>query len=902
MRFISNIVRGGCGVARALLVALVLSGCAGSSREPADPAARVELLAPSATNEATAAYIKLARVAFPKVELVATLSRPAESGPSPVLLVVQPARLDPAQWPTLRQRVEEGTPVLFWGPHPWTTLSPATTTPAAWQPMTDYFDSPAARLRWLDNGETVPLLASVQSPLPQPLYARVTASGALRWLPLVETEDQERQALAWPASLWVETQPPARARYWGWLGLEAVEPHRKVVVDVLRQAVRRLQRGCFILPAEVMPAVLEGGQRLEVAIRVARPVGGPADARVTAELIEEGGRSVRRVSAAAQEVTQLNLGLLPRLPERHRDYVLRVKLESGAEQVLDQMDREFRVLAEAPPPVLDRIGMVGSGFTAGRRPFFVLGAELALPGTAPGVAAGEARTVLDPEVFEPVAVRRELQRAQVAGIQVLHVPLERATQVPALRWLLTEMRPLSLRLQLQVAGLDPLDLDLERGRALLEEARVADDPLIFALEVGGRPYLGSFTARRAWDAAWLEWLQEQYGSLAHAEQVWGQPVWLYDGQPCGPPDEALARAGASSPALRAYRRFVDDLISRRTGDIRRLLDALGWRALVGLRRGWGGPPEEFPLDAISGVVHANFISLDVDGLLADAGALARADHTTAYARGVGAIRPVLWRSVGAEAGVPSGDGAARQQAEQTQALLDAALRSHVAGVQVSVLAGGWRPRAGGDFGLTFADGRWRPAGDQVRRFNLRVRREVTPPPSWKDAVADRDADARGVYGWLMTHESGKKADEVRRPGWNHSTLDAPLTALGGAPFDAPGPWSALNAEWGALRTASQEVARVSGAPVSVPVRSALDVEVINTGSARWSSAGARRPGAIWVRVTREGAREQWLPVSETPAGQRAVVKWLPADPGRWEWRMWNWDRGGFGERLLLDVQ
>jgi hypothetical protein len=869
-------------LALSLLLLAGATGCPAFRPAPTVSSERVELVLPRATNEATTAYIKLARTAFPKAELYPALSRLGGAGSRPVLVVIQPAQLDPIQWPALRQSLEAGTPVLFWGHHPWATLDEADRAAAGWRPVRDLFESAASRIRWLDNREVTPWTAAVQSPFPRSLHEGISDAGSLRWVPLVETEDQDGTARAWPVSLWVEAHPSAPARCWGWMGVEAAGVPRKTVVDLLRLTVQRLQAGCFILPTEVAPVVYEGGHRLEVSIRVASPPARLANLRVAAELIEDGGRSVRRVTAPAQDMVTLSLGLLPRLSARYRDYSLRVKLESVEDRVLDQMEREFRVLANEPPPMADRMAVMGSGFTWGRRPFFVLGAELGPPPAA-----------LDPEVFEPAAVRRELQRALSAGINVVQVNLEHAGQIPALRWLMAEMRPMALRVYLRVAGLDPLDLDLARGRALLEAARVVEDPQVFALEVGARSTLGLAEERRVWDAAWRDWLIEQYGSVDHAENVWGQTVWRHQAQPTGPPDEVLAAAGPGSPALAAYRRFVDDLISRRTGEIRRLLDEMGWRALVGVRRSWGGPPERFPLDAASGVVHADFVSLEVAGLLADEAGRARAAYVTSYARGVGAGKPVLWCSVGAEA------GALDQQAEQMETLLNLALRSHAAGVAVPPLAGGWsRP----DFGLTFPDGRWRPAGDQMRRFNLRVRREVTPPPSWKDAVVERDAEARGFYGWLVTREPASQPDEVRPPGWNQSSLDMNLTALGGTAHQEPGPWSALNAEWGVVRTASQRVARVTGQPVPAPARVAMEVEVWNTGAARWVNAGAREPGAIWVRVSRRGGREQWLPVAETPPGQRAVVKWIPTDPGRWTWRMWNWERGGFGEPLAVEAR
>ena len=105
-----------------------------------------------------------------------------------------------------------------------------------------------------------------------------------------------------------------------------------------------------------------------------------------------------------------------------------------------------------------------------------------------------------------------------------------------------------------------------------------------------------------------------------------------------------------------------------------------------------------------------------------------------------------------------------------------------------------------------------------------------------------------------------------------------------------------------LRSETQRVERLVGAVLRAGLREKLELELWNTGPARWSAGVGGRSGSIWVRASHPEAREQWVAVADTPSGQHAVVRWTPADSGRWTLRMWSWSQGGFGEPLQVEVE
>lgn len=865
--------------ALALLLAGLSSGCAADQKiEPATNFS-VVLVVPAQTNELTGAFLALARKAFPDAESYAAPSRLTRATKRYVLVVLQPALLDPIQWPALEQSLNAGTPIFFWGRNPLQRLTGSPAELPMIYPPEWHWQSAVAQLQMDDDDNAIPFPVTVQSSWPGFTGAGRAPEGWGRWIPLAEAEDQTGQARAWPAALYLQQMDSGLLRSWGWLGLDLPSGHEVNLINLLRIGVRRLQTGCFFLRGGADRAALEGGGLLEVSAKIHAATGEVSSLRVLAELTEQGGHNTRRTSAAAQTELALNLGVLPRLSERPRDYVLRLSLWSAdGLQKLDDVQQQLRVLPNKHPLTLERIGVIGSGFTLGRRPMFIFGAPFQLRFAHAQTTDEPADNPLDPAIFDPVAARREIAMAQAAGFNVFSVTLDREDQVPQLRWLAEELRPRSMWIHLRVAGLDPLSPDISLATRLLTQSRLLTDPVLFALEIGWSGPLGREEQRRALDKDWNQWLVKNFGSADAAEAKLDITLWRKDGNPTSPPDEALEQDGENRHSVALYRRFVDEWTSQRYGQTRRFLKELGNQALLSARAGWGGPPEMFPLDPASGIVHLDFITLDATGLVKDTPATRAASFATVYARGMALGKPVLWKNL-----EPESSGATKQM----ESLLDMALSSHSAGALVGPLSG----KRSLPSGFTEPDGRWLPAGDLLRRFTIRVRREAAPPLAWGGTFADRDSDSRGLYGLLLNADpvySGSASGglpEVRPPGFGRSTIE-PL------PTDLP-----IQAEWGEARLAGEPLKKLQ-----LPTRSELEIDLWNTSPVRWATENGKRSGAVSVYATHPTAREQIITLPDTPPGQRAIIHWSPPDPGRWTLRVKYQTSKPLGEPLVIEAE
>src|SRR5207244_2067085 len=160
---------------------------------------------------------------------------------------------------------------------------------------------------------------------------------------------------------------------------------------------------------------------------------------------------------------------------------------------------------------------------------------------------------------------------------------------------------------------------------------------------------------------------EKYGSVDHAEEVIGRPLWNRDGHLTGPPDNELSADGSHRVAVAAYRQFVDDYMGRRYGEVKQLVRRLGCRPLLSATREYGVNVGQNPLP------------------------------------------PDL-----------------ENQARLYRNMVEMARRSHAAGCFAWWYPGGWRVDERSDFGIVNPDSTLRPAAEVIRQFKPRVE----PPRPW----------------------------------------------------------------------------------------------------------------------------------------------------------------------------
>jgi hypothetical protein len=788
------------------------------------------------------------------------------------------------------------------------------------------YEFTANTARSLRTGEPLGLKGvPAASPLQRPRGMGGDRSAPFRWVPLFEAVNKSTGGRGWPASLCVVPAGEGVAQTWGWIGVDPTAETVPAVQAMVRECVRRLQGGAFLAHGGCDRFTFGPRDVLSVSAGWVVNAAHPPRTRVVAELMSKDGVRLRRVLSspdAVREVSrhtkrvQLNLGRCPEPEEDTADYTVRIMLEGSgvAGRILDVIEQPIKVVAaDREVDSAQWLDTTGSRFTLTKLPVYLLGVNY-WPQSVNGRAPGEhGEHWLEPGAFDPEMVRRDLDLLRSGGVNALAVQYLAETQGPQLQFFADECRQRGMRIVAFLPHVSPLGYDLEGATALITAAELTKEPQVFALDLAWEPILGSAPTRRRFDEAWQRWLIEQYGSVEHAEDVIGRPLWRRGSVVTGPPDDELSKNGDHRVAVAVYRRFVDDYVSRRYGYIKRFLEEQGCKQLLTARTGYGGTGNPwadpyFPLDLGSGAVHLDFISPEGWDLSGPLERFHEAAFLAVYARGVSGGKPVVWLEFGSSVGVDPASQDLANQARVYQHMFDLIERSGSAGGFAWWFPSGYRVDEGSEMGVVNPDGSWRPVGEVYRTYARRLRREMKSPRSWRGRQVVRSADARGVSAlwdrWRDTYREETAAnavEELRPRGFGQSTVEMPVHAVGGMDVVMPAPLECANAEWGYIRVNNDVLPRPPGERITVRMRDRMDLELINTGVATWAASEKGKERTVWVRAEHPERKPLFLRVDKVPWGAHADIAWIASSPGLWQLRPYIQSLGAFGEMLEVEV-
>ena len=765
---------------------------------------------------------------------------------------------------------------------------------------------------------------AMQSPLPRSLGVGGENAAVFRWIPLFRAFDKKGNGQGWPAGLCVAAQPQGPAHTWGWIGIDPSQATEDLVREMLAECVTRLHQGVFLYNAGSDRFAYEAGDTIRVNARWTGADTGSI-LRATAEVLSKGDDAedepevTRRVSSAPSStggVSVIELGAVNRLTDVAKECTLRITLEDAFQhgRVYDQIEQPLKFLPGVFTAVPGEwLTTSGSQFTRGKRPVFMLGVNY-WPFSANGRSPGEINAHwLDPSVFDPSAIREDLKRLEEGGINAVAVQFHDEKEAPQLKYFVDEAWKHRVNVLVYVDHLGPLSLDARKAETLVRAGRLADWPQVFAIDLAWEPNLGRYPERNRLDGEWERWLVEQYESVEHAEKVIGRPVWRRDGKVTGPSDQELTIDGDHRALVAAYRRFVDDYVSRRYGYAKRLLRGWGCRQLITARVGYGGTGNAWanpclPIGPASGAVHLDFISPEGWGLNGKADRFYEAGFITAYARGMSDGKPVVWLEFGGSVGREPQAVDYENQARLYENFCELFLRSDAAGCFAWWYPGGLRVEEGSDMGVINPDGSWRPAGERLQTYANRFRREIRLPGQWKGREVDRFADARGLSAlwdaWrnVYRQETQDRAiEEIRPQGFRKRTTAMPLVSVGGVPFEDPAPLEWANAEWGRTLVDGDERNRPPGTGLAMKRKQSLRIELINTGPATWAMSEEGKAQTVWIRVENPQGNRQFLKAEPLAFGGSMWVSWVASDTGTWRIRPYLLETGGFGEQLEVEV-
>lgn len=415
---------------------------------------------------------------------------------------------------------------------------------------------------------------------------------------------------------------------------------------------------------------------------------------------------------------------------------------------------------------------------------------------------------LHPDYYIPELIDMDLATLESLGVNLVSIQYGKTEEAPQLRDFVTRCGRHGIKVNLFISDAHPIypagddDLSKRNYLELMRAANLEGNPHLFAYDLAWEPIVGRYESRKNLDHLWEEWILEQYDSLDHAEESWGFPANRREGKVTAPFDEQLATDGPHKVMVAAYRRFTDDLISRRYREVIRLARTVDDTHLFGARTGYGGTgtlaavePMQFQLTA--GAAHLDFISPEGYGY--GPANISDAAFVSQFARWAGNGKPVFWAEFGLSVW-QGGPEQYRAQADLYQAFADMVLRTGANGWAGWWYPGGYRVDERSDYGIIGPDRAYRPAAEVLLRTAAALK--AGAPLKREGALAvDIYAAPQGLAAAVQRHskefreayEAGRLLEITGRAG-NVTSADCPFIGVGGVPFEAPMPPEFLNAE------------------------------------------------------------------------------------------------------------
>ncbi|MBO5897990.1 MAG: hypothetical protein J6R04_03165, partial [Clostridia bacterium] len=268
----------------------------------------------------------------------------------------------------------------------------------------------------------------------------------------------------------------------------------------------------------------------------------------------------------------------------------------------------------------------------------------------------------------------------------------------------------------------PYDYNEQEVEELIKKLRFDENDNIVAYDIAWEPRIGhyvdkSYIGRKHWDGDWAEWIVEQYGSVEHAEALWGCPTPRDEqGNIIGVTDAMLDdTSDAYTKIVSAYRRFVDDIVSRQFNEKLKHLRPLAPNQLVSLRMSMSGSakttasfkPSGYCYDFSSFASTLDFMEPEGYCLSGSEAFALQIIFSNAYNRYIQPGTPIVWKEYGRH--VWSGSNFTNNKLGNLQQMLDDqreyyrtsleyALRGNTAGMYAWYYAGGFRIGENSDYG------------------------------------------------------------------------------------------------------------------------------------------------------------------------------------------------------------
>jgi hypothetical protein len=538
-----------------------------------------------------------------------------------------------------------------------------------------------------------------------------------------------------------------------------------------------------------------------------------------------------------------------------------------------------------------------------------------------------------PKYYDPVEVEKDIYIMEKMGMNVVSIQYTAKEHAPALIDFLRRLNNHKIKANIFLGYSDPLAGNYSKKTMweLINSARLVNNPAVFAYDIAWEPNLRMVEIRQEFDTEWNAWVDEQYGSKKNAVKE-----WKYSPQTVGsrklftaPTNDMLAKDGEWRYMVIAYRRFIDDLASRRYNAGCAALREIDPNHLLGARSGYGGngmtQPENMAFDLFCSAKHLDFISPEWYSLTRPEETM-KGGFNVIYAKFVSNNKPVFWAEFGVSVWDPIHNGASEdilsKQSKYYNNFISMAWKAGSQGLAAWWFPGGFRADEKSDFGLFNPDRTARPAVESMMKAVALFQTEPGDTTPQHFIKIDRYGS---MFGYNDVYNKGKdeyfeainsgKFPGIQTEATGLNSASVPLATLSNTVFTGAAPLKYLNAEFNSVMYSKDGInwtSLKSGDEVQIAKNSPLFLKcsVGNTSDAEWlNPVGAlETSGKVFVTSTDISDIIIEQPITQNTkyfdnaeVASFSLTGGIEGKPRLVELRMTAKDRAQFGEKFRFTL-
>ncbi len=722
----------------------------------------------------------------------------------------------------------------------------------------------------LDAGALpMPSEGLIRSPQPRPGAGGFQKGRAWRLDPLVEAQSPEGIWRGTPATLLVHAEGPYQGGVWASFGIEdAAWYATDEAQQLLTSVAARMREGVFVVDGGANYYTYFEDQDVTLGARVVNTSAHARDVDVSVRLA--GGDGIAR-----EETARVTVGPLetvergwpgPAIAADGGAVTARVEVRADG-AVLDAVSHEVNVWRPKESPKY--VTSEGGDFMLDGARWRAHGVNY-MPSSGIGTEDWDAfEHWIGARAYDPVIIQRDLDRIHDLGMNAVSIFIYRESlESQNLLDLLRRLEAMGMKANLSLRPGTPLDFEWEKIRELLTYYRIAEHDSVFALDLAWEPMFPDHAGRTRYDADWRAWVDERYGSLAHAEQDWRFEAPRDDaGLLTNPSDAMVTEDGPWRIMVAAYRRFLDTVLYVNYGRARDLVRSLDPHHFVSFRMTEAGDPtfrgtSVMPYDFAYLAGAVDILEPEAYGRIGDWEAIKPSLFQAEYGRWAAPDLPYVWAEAGVHVWDMRTEGPLPErlkfQAEYYRNFYRMLIETGADGVFWWWYPGGLRVNERSDYGIIEPDGTDRLVSAVIREHAAAFLDGPyqVEPDVW--LTMDRDAHPAGVPGiydrlkdeyWALRDQGNAPGLKTEATGTTSATC--PLVAIGNVPYNGKNPPKYLDAYFTRVEVKDARGSWVEledGGRLPAELGNDLNVrcELVNLGEATWVAGSG--DGAVALRV------------------------------------------------------